>query len=764
MKRHLPLLRFFLLLLLALGWMVPHAQRGESLNLSDEQLMQFLKQGQNAGLSETEIMNLLVQRGMSAADVNSIKKRIGQLQGNPRIKSANGIRSADTVQFARDSAWVKETPAPKKPTPFFGFDFFNRKGVSFEPAFNTSTPGNYVLGPGDELNIDVTGMNERSISRTVDRDGRVEIPHGGFVSVNGLSVDAARQRIRNRLASVYPALNSGRTQLNISLGNVRSIGITIIGESLNPGNYRVSGLSSVFNILYLSGGPSQYGSLRNIELIRGNKVIAVIDFYNFLSQGILAENIRLEDQDVIRFPVYTKRVVLAGAVKKPAVYELREKETLADLLRIAGGTSDSAQQAVAKIAQRTADDRRFRDVEAPDFDSYIPRNADSIYFEQQVVRFTNRIHLNGAVNRPGDYELTDNLSLKTLLQKANGLREDAFTGRAYIMRRNGAESNRTFIAFNPAEVVAGANDVLLQKDDSVVVASRDNLNTSQVITITGSVRQPRTITYYPGITVEDAILMAGGFLPDAALHRVEVSRLVRNEADTLANQLMQVLTLQVDSSLQTKTNPRANNILKPLDHIFIPRLLNYHSLGSVSLRGEVLYPGDYVLERRDETVQQVLARAGGITPLASLNNVQVYRGGLRVGTNLFQEGNQMFLLQPDDSIFIPRNTPFVEVKGQVFNPQIVGYQGRRFMSYISAAGGVTDNGNLKKAYVQYSNGINRKTRSFLFFRNYPAVRPGSSIIVPEAAPGGRRGVSFLEVSAVTGMLTALISLISVLRN
>ncbi|OLY93394.1 protein involved in polysaccharide export, contains SLBB domain of the beta-grasp fold [Cnuella takakiae] len=763
MKFNTSLLRFLVLACLLLIQLAGGAQRGNNLNLSDDQLMQLVKQGQSAGMSEADIMNLLVQRGMSATEISALKKRLSGLQGGARVNNPNAIRNADTARFERDSNWVKEVPIPRKPNPYFGYEFFSRTGVSYEPAFNTSTPGNYVLGPGDELNIDVTGMNERSISRVVDRDGRVEIPHAGFLQLNGLSVDAARQRIRSKLLNVYPALASGRTQLNVSLGNVRSIGITVIGEAANPGTYRVSGLSSLFNILYLAGGPTTNGSLRRIELIRGNRVVAEIDFYSFLAKGILNNNIRLEDQDVIRFPVYTKRVALSGAVKRPAIYELLEKETLSDLLAYAGGTADSAQETVAKVAQLNQSERRFRDVAQADFAYFIPRNADSVYFEKLQVRFANRIHLQGAVARPGDFELTDNLTVKALLERANGLREDAFTTRAFIRRRNGAETERSLIPFNPAQVMRGQGDIRLQKDDSVFIASKDNLQVMQVITIAGSVQQPRSVTYHPGMTVEDAILMAGGYLPDAALHRVEVSRLVRNEADTLANQLMQVIALQVDSTLQPGGQAAAHT-LQPLDHIFVPRLLNYHSLGSVRLRGEVLYPGDYVLERRNETVQELLSRAGGITPLASASNVQVYRNGLRVGTNLFQGKEQAFLLLPSDSVFIPRNDPFVEVMGQVFNPQIVSYQGRRFMSYISAAGGATDGGNLKKAYVQYSNGINRKTRRFLFFRNYPSVRPGSRIIVPEAPLGGRRGVNFLEVSAVTGMLTALISLISVLRN
>jgi protein involved in polysaccharide export with SLBB domain len=767
-------LRSIILILLLVGHLTLLAQqRGGGGTVSNEQLLQFMKQGQSAGMSETEIMQLLQQQGFSAAEITTLKQRMAALQNTQKGAGlGTEIRRADTAKFARDSNWVKEVPAPKKPTPYYGFDFFNRPNVSYTPEFNASTPAYYVLGPGDQLHIDVTGLNERSFTRIVDREGKIEIPHGGFVSLNGLTVDQAKQRVRSKLLAVYPGLGSGRTQLSVTLGDVRNIGVTIIGEAQNPGTYTVSGLTSFFNILYLSGGPTVNGSLRNIELIRRGQVLAKVDFYSFLQQGILQNNNRLEDQDVIRFPVYTKRVALAGEVKRPAIYELLEKETLADLLQYAGGPTDSAQDAFAKVIQRTENDKRFRDVANADFAYFIPRNADSVYFSKALVRFANRVHLSGAVQRPGDYELTQNLTLKELLSRANGLQEDAFVQRAYIRRQNGSEPERELISFRPADVVSGAFNVALEKNDSVFIESRNRLNVGQVITVDGSVQQPMTIAYRPGMTVEDAILMAGGFMPDAALHRVEISRLLKNSADTLANQLMKVITVRVDSTLQSlddatsivKTGTSSgSHALLPLDHIFVPRLLNYQSLGSVRLRGEVLYPGDYVLERRDETVQELIARAGGITPMAAMSNLQVYRTGLRVGTNLFQGNSQSFLLQPADSIFIPKSDPFVEVKGQVFNPQLLSYQGKRFMGYISAAGGVTDAGNLKKAYVQYSNGINRKTKRFLFFRNYPAVRPGSSIIVPDAPSQGRRAISFLEVSAFTGVLTALVSLIAVLK-
>ncbi|MEN9299901.1 MAG: hypothetical protein RLZZ429_2214, partial [Bacteroidota bacterium] len=259
------------------------------------------------------------------------------------------------------------------------------------------------------------------------------------------------------------------------------------------------------------------------------------------------------------------------------------------------------------------------------------------------------------------------------------------------------------------------------------------------------------------------ILLAGGLNNDAANHKIEISRLEKNKSDTLANRLLEILTVSMDSSLQTIGS---KVLLRPMDYIFVPQLLNYKNLGNIKLRGEVLYAGDYALERRNESVQEVIQRAGGITPYASLSDVQVYRNGLRVATNLLKENSsdsRRFLLQPDDSIYIPRNEPFVEVQGAVFNPQILSFESKQFLSYITNSGGVTDNANLKRAYIQYSNGISKKVNRFLFFRSYPKVLPGSKIIVPEKSGNERRGISIFELSAITGSLSALISLISVLK-
>lgn len=731
--------------------------------LSDQQIIQLWQQAQKSGLSESDAMNLLVRKGLNPAEVTNFKKRLVQLQSANKNKFSTQAIIKDSIGFLRDSSWVIEVPNVKRKSIFYGFDFFSNPTISFEPNIRIATPKNYILGPDDELSISLTGLNETNIDVKIDPQGNIQIPYTGIINISGLSIEQAIQRIKSRMKMVYPALTTGKTTLLASLSNVKSIRIAIIGEAERPGNYQVSALSSFFNVLYLSGGPSQNGSLRKIEIIRHNKMIETVDFYSFLQKGLLNKDITLQDQDIIHFPVYEKRVYIAGEVKRPAVYELTDKETLQDLLQYAGGWGDSAAKETIRVIQTTDKEKRIKDFAFADLGNYIPHNADSIHIDKILPVYANKVTIAGAVYNPGIYELTPELNLSQLLHKAGGIIKDAAVEKGYIKRIvNG--SLRELITFNTNNNTLKQQDILLAKDDSVLLIAKDSIQDIATISISGSVRKPGNFQYRKGTTLEDLILLAGGFSNDADTRKIQISRLEKNKADTLANTLIHVITASVDSSLNSDA---ATPLIEPYDYIFVPQLLNYHSLGKIKIRGEVLYPGDYEVEKRNETVQEILQRAGGISPFASMNDVQIYRKNLRVSNNLMPEnsiaGKNAFLLLPDDSIYVPRSNPFVEVKGAVFTPQILNYQSAGFYQYISAAGGATDKADLRRAYVQYSNGLNRKTRYFLFFRNYPPIEPGSKIIIPEADPNRKKGPSIVELSAVTGILTALIAMAQILR-
>jgi len=730
--------------------------------MSDQQILQYWQKSQQSGLSESDAINQLVRSGMSSSDINSFKKRLVQIQGASKLNNTGGKPLLkDTSIFLNDSTWVKEVPIFKKRVRYYGYEYFSNANPVLQPDVRVATPQNYIIGPGDELSINLTGVNIKLLEPIVSPEGRIDLEYAGFTAVNGLTIEQATKKIKDQLKAIYPALGTGQTKLYVTLAKVRSIRVTVIGEAEMPGDYVVNGLVGLFNVLYLSGGPTVNGSLRQIELIRNNKVFQVVDFYQFLQKGILNQHIRLEDQDIIRYPLYQKKLIMSGEVKRPAIYELLPKETLADGINYAGGFTEWALKDLAKMVQISNRELQIKDISANDFNYTIPRNGDSVFVDRVLNSFTNRVVLTGAVYRPGNYELTKGLSLSTLIKKADGLKLQAYANRGYINRRN-SSTEPTMLAFDVAAILSGANaDILLEREDSVVIASRENLQATLQVTVGGAVKNPGVYPYSRGMQLEDLLLMANGFTNDAAYHKVEISRLDKNKSDTLANQLLNIMTVQVDSTL---TNANSNRYLEPLDYVFVPSLVNYKKLGNVKLGGEVFYAGEYALEKRNETLKELISRAGGITPLAAMNDVQIYRNQLRVGTNLIEQSDKPFLLQPGDSIYIPRNEPFVEVKGAVFNPQLLRYESTKFKAYISDAGGVTDKADTKRAYVKYSNGINKQIKRFLFFKKYPTVLPGSKIIVPEKTSTEKRGLSIIEISAITASLTALVSLISVLRN
>jgi protein involved in polysaccharide export with SLBB domain len=515
--------------------------------------------------------------------------------------------------------------------------------------------------------------------------------------------------------------------------------------------------------LYLSGGPNDIGSLRYIKIIRNNKVYRTIDFYDFLQNSLISGNVRLEDQDVINIPVYKKRVSISGEVKRPAIYELKDNEKLTDLIDFAGGYSDKAYKGVAKIDQINSLEHEVKSVPANMFANYTLNNGDKVEIGAVTDRYTNRIVLEGSAYRPGIYELTAGYTLAQLLKDAQGLTPEAYTDLGYI-KRTSPSLEKQSISFKPGEIVAGRGDIPLMREDTVVILNRETFVIDQHISVKGYVKHPAVFTYRKGIKLDDVIAMAGGFADEAADHHIIISRTIRNQSDTVANQLVTTLTVNMDD----KTDPNRNSELQPMDVINVPRLVNYHGLGSVAITGEVVFPGNYPVLKRDETALEFLQRANGVTPYGSVENIQVYRKGIRVNLDLKQSesninSNKMILL-PGDSIYVPRIISYVEVSGAVNNPQYISYKGGRFKYYINAAAGVKENARLKGAYIKYPNGLNRPVRHFLFFRTYPVVKPGSTIVVPEKAPDSGLKIGFGDLGGISAALTALVGIIAVLSK
>jgi protein involved in polysaccharide export with SLBB domain len=732
------------------------------------QMVNAYRKAKQMGLSDAEIKYQLVKRGYTSQMVDQAKK-LAQAGISP-LKSSNldgDDTSDDTSSLKtnlRDTSWIFKTPLQKEPSKYFGYSFFTQAFANFSPDNNIATPKQYVLGPGDNLKILISGQNYREINEYINTEGKINIPYIGLISLAGMSIDASEQLLKSKLSALYPAIKTGNTKVDISLGELRTIQVIVSGEAETPGSYTVSSLTNFFNLLYLSGGPTEKGSLRNIQLIRNNKTIATIDFYEFLTNGKIQQNIRLEDQDNIFFPIYGQRIQLSGEVKSSSIFELKQQESLASLLKYAGGFAENAFKESITVFRNESNSRKVINIEEKDFANFMLENGDQVSVGQINNLFTNRIILTGEVKRPGNYGIKENDGLKKLINNAGGLSDEAFSNRGIIHRKMPGLQPQ-IIPFDAKAILNGKQeDIGLYKNDSIVIFSADNFKTNSFVTINGSVKTPGKFTYHKGMKAEDLIAMAGGFTIDAAIHKIELSRLEKNNSDMLSNDVLILKKIQVDSSLNISSQSTS---LEPFDEIFIPRLLNYQLIGNVKIRGEILYEGDYGLEKRDQTVIELIQRAGGISPYASLDDVQVFRNGLRIGSNKFKEGKSEEInarLLPGDSVYIPRKNQFVTINGQVYNEQIVDYESPRLMHYISSVGGIKSTGNSRKIYVQYPNGMYKKTRKFLFVKSYPRVKPGSKIIVPEKTEADKNRLQIAELTGLASLLTSLVAIFSILKN
>ncbi|PJJ84073.1 SLBB domain-containing protein [Mucilaginibacter auburnensis] len=739
---------------------------------SDEQITALWNQAKDRGLSESQIYAFLIQQGMPEGEVEELKNRVTLLGLNSKPKTTSTsapakVENKDKVGAENKTAsnpppvkkiTPKEVIKEVKTLPIYGLDLFKQTSLTFEPNASAPTPKNYILGPGDVVIVLLTGLNEKLTQSTITPEGKLLIEHVGSVQLSGFTIEQATSVIKNAMAKTYPAIAAGRTKLTVNLGTTRRIKVMVTGEVNTPGSYTISALSTLFNVLYSAGGPNQNGSLRYIRLIRNNKVIKTADFYDFLQNGLATDNVRIEDQDVISIPVYKKRVGISGAVKREALFELKDNETLADLIKYAGGFTPNAYQGMARLTQVSDLQKDVKDVTANTFANYIPRNGDMVAIDVVADRYSNRIVLEGAVYQPGPYELTAGLTLSQLLKKAQGLKPEAYMERGYI-KRTMPDLQKTAISFDPRQIIEGKNDFPLMREDSVVILGQNLFVSNQKITVNGYVRNPTEIEYRKGLKLVDAIAIAGGFDDQAASHHVEVSRVIKNNADSVATQVVTTYMVNMDDP----TDPNREIALEPRDVISVRGLVNYRELGSVKIRGEVAFPGDYPIRERNEVAQEFLTRAGGLTPYGSLENVQIYRNGVRVNVNLLSTKTKNVLL-PGDSVFVPRVISYVEVAGAVNNPQFIAYKGRNFKYYINSAAGATENARLKGAYIKYPDGLNKPVRHVLFFRSYPPVKPGSKIVVPEKNPEIKFKLGAGEIGGVAAILSALVSMVAVLSR
>jgi protein involved in polysaccharide export with SLBB domain len=786
--------------------------------LSDAQIRQFIQQVEAQGLTDAQLEQVALARGMGQTEIAKLRTRVNRLKESNSNDSGNGTQTGEKggiasgsgtreLNFKPDSVPDYNKNASEALNSFkpkiYGADLFKNSGMSFEPNLRMATPANYQLGPDDEVLIDIFGYSEANYKLRISPEGTINIPYVGIVSIGGQTIEQATQRIRSRLATIYPNMRSGNTKVNISLGNIRSIKVTLLGEVTRPGTYTLPSLATVFNALYSSGGPSENGSFREIEVIRNNRIITKLDIYEFLLRGFQRNNLRLQDQDVIRIPTYRKRVEFAGEVKRPAIYEARDNENLQDVISFAGGFTSKAYTARIKVVQNTPKERRITDVLSESFTSYVPQNGDRYFAEPILERFENRVTISGAVFRPGQYQLESGLTLGQLIRKAEGVTEDAFLSRGYITRLR-PDNSPELISFDLAKILNGtATDIPLRREDEVTISSIFELREEYQVSVEGEVRSPGTINYAENMSLEDLIVLAGGFKEGASAKRIEISRRVKDSEVGAANsRVAEVYQVDVDQNLMIQ-GPKF--ILQPFDIVLVRNAAGYEVQRQVRVEGEVLYPGTYIITRKDERISDIIQRVGGLTDLAYLAGASLIRSDasekgsgknkinteeqdqkklvrlqrlqetIKDSTDIEQQQVLLrndyvgidleriiakpkskldLILEEGDVLRIPKQLQTVKVSGEVLYPTTSIYNGNKtFRQYISDAGGFSDNSLKKRSYVIYANGAVRSTKRFFLFNNYPMVKPGAEVFVPKKAE-----VKKLSASEIVGLTSGIASL------
>ena len=735
--------------------------------LTDEQLRQYKTQIANAKMSETEATELAKRKGMSDEQAMKLKARLSEING-PELPQSN-----EDPKKRQDTAGIKDRVIEQLPSAklekVFGADIFTSNNMSFAPNIRVATPKNYVLGPDDKLEVIVYGYQEVNWNLTVTKEGFVRLPMVGLVSVSGKTIEFASGIIRNKMiANGYASIQSGESKFGLYLQDIRSIHVTMLGVK-RPGNYLLPSLVTLFHALYAGGGPADNGSYRSIQVIRNGKVFKTIDLYDFMLRGNDKGDIALQDDDIIFIPYYTNRVSIQGQVMRPGLFELMSDDNLDSLLFFAGGMNALAFKEHIYIEKIGKNSLSVKDVFRDSFGTYYPSNGDKIQVGAITNRFLNRVIIGGGVSRPGKYEIVDSMRLKELIENAGGLTEDVVMQRGVIVREN-FDRKFSYLHFDVAQVLAGVekHNLLLQNRDSIIILDNRMFDYKPVIRVLGDVRNPSSFRFSQGMTLGDAMFLAGGFNRTAIRSFVEVIRPLRGRDTT-----SMVYRTIVDDSLSIMDG---EFLLEKEDLVVVRPDPLFKPVEYVILDGEVNFPGIYSLPNRSFRVSDLAQMGGGLTKFANKEAVflmRIQKDGIReqalqkvmkkvnemgdIDSNFIDPGFTVrtdanldmipidyaaiqrnpsgiadILLEGGDRIVVEKRRDVVTVNGRIFNAGVFPYE--KFADvkyYVESSGGFMDDADKKELFVIYSNGRSKTTKNFLFFRVYPKIRRDCIVMVPQ---------------------------------
>ncbi len=765
---------------------------------------ELIDKAKAAGMSETQLRQEIAKR-----------KRLFDTDQETQVASDAVVtdRSVAETDLSVEEQRLEHLPENDLKETVFGREIFSGQNLSFEPDLNIPTPKNYILSAGDELLINVWGDSELNLKLKVSPEGTILVPSLGPVSVSGLTVEVAENRIRQELGRIMSTLsgdNDGaNTFVSVSLGQIRSIKVNIAGEVMAPGTYTLPSFATLFNALYAAGGINDIGSLRDIKVYRNSKEVARLDVYDYLLNGKYEANIRLEENDMIIIPPYDQLAVVRGKVKRNRIFEMKKGETLLQLLNMTGGFTGDAYTKDVRVKRKAGNRYRIATVAEDEYSAFVMMDADSLLVDSVIPFYENRLTITGAVWRPGEYELSPAVNtVKKLVGQASGLKGDEFAGRAQITRLND-DFTTSVIAVDIRGILGGVSpDVELKPEDHLYIPSLFDLREPYTIRVCGAVNFTDTVLpYRKGITVEDAVMMAGGLKESAATINVEVARRIKDaEAKQNNNRIAEVFNFTLNDGLGLlPTDGKTSGTvftLEPFDEVYVRYSSGYKKQQVVRIGGEITFAGDYVLVVKNSRLSDIIAKAGGITPDAyvkgaslkrkltedemsrletlldlnankqsrdsvvlSLNNIKDYSVGIDLEKALANPGTAHdVVLRDGDKLYIPEWQSTVKISGAVAYPNSITYTtGLSVKECLSQAGGYND---IARQYpiVIYMNGKVATTKKrFLFFKRYPKVEPGCEIVVPARTQRDRKA-SLAEILSVASSTTSMAALITSIIN
>lgn len=755
--------------------------------LSNEQILRISKELEQRNISLSEFETGALARGMRPAEVTKLKRRLQSIESQVSAPDSDmSINDKTVAQLPSDpfeilGAARKKTMAEvdrlssseiQKKLPVFGSGIFNSNKLSFAPSVSTPVPQSYRLGVGDELAITIWGAAQASIQVVIGKDGNAYFPDLGPISLNGVAFKEAIPLIRSRLSQIYAGLklpeNSPQAaSLSVNVSKLRGISVSVVGNVKLTGTYAIPSLSTVLTALYVSGGPTNDGTYRNIQVIREGKVISSFDIYDFLIDGEIGENLVLQDQDIVKVDPYINRITVNGEVKRKGRFEALPGETLEDVLNFAGGFNENAYAKSVTLFRRSSTMRRVESVPSSMLSTTLVQSGDSVVVGQLIDRFENKVEIRGAVWKPGEYAIDKTTTLADLIEMAEGLKGDEFVDRS-LLYRTLPNFESQVIAFSVEDDLSA---IKLQKDDMVSIPSIFDLREDYFIDVKGTVLAGGTFPFVNDMTLKDAILLAGGLIEDAVLNRIEVARRIKNDPDHRISQVAKIFTFDLSDSLKISKVDEAF-ILKPFDIVYVRSNPNYQVQDEVRLAGEFMFPGSYSVQSKKDRISDVIRRAGGFSDDAYIEGAKLIRSKDGVGTvgielrEIMDSPGSKFdlLLERGDQIIVPKELQTVKISGAVLFPISVRHEPTlKLRDYIDMAGGFTDNANTKKVFVVYPNGeADRRRRVFLWFKKTPTITPGTEIIVP--AKPEKQPMSPQERIAIISAIISALSLTAITIN